>query len=157
MIPLMQQEVVDRKRWIGETDFVETLAVAQSVPGPIALNTAIFVGLRVRKKRGCLCSSLGIILPSFIIILLIALFFSDFKENPVVERIFKGIRPAVVALIAAPLWKMGKSAGVTLQTLWIPFSVALVIWQLGLSPIYVIILTIVISLSYHFYRIRKKI
>lgn len=84
------------------------LAIAQSVPGPISLNTAVFVGNKMRGIKGSLISGLGIILPSFIVILLIALVFTEFKDNPGVERVFKGIRPAVVALIAAPLWNMGK-------------------------------------------------
>ena len=110
MIPLIQQEVVDKKGWLKENEFVEMLAIAQSAPGPIALNTAIFVGYKARGIKGVIFSSLGTILPSFIVILLIAIIFTDFKNNPGVERVFKGIRPAVVALIAAPLYKMGKSA-----------------------------------------------
>ncbi len=113
MIPLIQQEVVDKKGWLKENEFVEMMAIAQSAPGPIALNTAIFVGYKARGIKGVIFSSLGTILPSFIVILLIAIIFTDFKNNPGVERVFKGIRPAVVALIAAPLYKMGKSAGVT--------------------------------------------
>ena len=143
MIPLIQKEVVDRKRWLREEEFVEMLAIAQSCPGPLALNTAIFVGYKTRGLRGVLCSSLGTILPSFIIILLIAMVFTDFKNNPGVERVFKGIRPAVVALIAAPLWQMGKSAGITRKTVVIPIAAALLIWLTGLSPIYVIIAAIV--------------
>ena len=100
MIPLIQQEVVDKKGWLKESEFVEMMAIAQSAPGPIALNTAIFVGYKARGIKGVIFSSLGTILPSFIVILLIAIIFTDFKNNPGVERVFKGIRPAVVALIA---------------------------------------------------------
>ena len=102
MIPLIQQEVVDKKGWLKENEFVEMMAIAQSAPGPIALNTAIFVGYKARGIKGVIFSSLGTILPSFIVILLIAIIFTDFKNNPGVERVFKGIRPAVVALIAFP-------------------------------------------------------
>lgn len=101
---------------------------------------------------GSLASSLGIILPSFIIILLIALVFTEFKNNPGVERVFKGIRPAVVALIAAPLWNMGKSAGVTWKTLWIPVAVALIIWLLGVSPIYIVMAAILGGTVFHWYK-----
>lgn len=150
MIPLIQREVVERKKWLGESEFMDMLAIAQSVPGPIALNTAVFVGNKKRGVRGSLFSSLGIILPSFIIILLIALVFTEFKNNPGVERVFKGIRPAVVALIAAPLWKMGKAAGVTWKTLWIPIVAALLIWLVGVSPIYIVIAAILGSIGYRF-------
>lgn len=155
MIPLIQKEVVDRKKWLAEGEFIDMLAIAQSVPGPISLNTAVFVGNKKKGYWGSLASSLGIILPSFIIILLIALVFTEFKNNPGVERVFKGIRPAVVALIAAPLWKMGKSAGVTWKTLWIPVAAALIIWLLGLSPIYIVIAAILGGLGIHLYNIRR--
>ena len=148
MIPLIQQEVVDKKGWLKENEFVEMLAIAQSAPGPIALNTAIFVGYKARGIKGVIFSSLGTILPSFIVILLIAIIFTDFKNNPGVERVFKGIRPAVVALIAAPLYKMGKSAGVTRKTIIFPVIAALLVWVLNLSPIYIIIAAILGGLLY---------
>lgn len=143
MIPLIQAEVVSKKKWLEESEFIDMLAIAQSVPGPIALNTAVFVGNKTRGKKGSVITSLGIILPSFIVILLIALVFTEFKNNPGVERVFKGIRPAVVALIAAPLWKMGKSAGITWKTIWIPVVAALLIWLLGISPVYIVIAAII--------------
>lgn len=157
MIPLIQKEVVDRKGWLREEEFVEMLAIAQSCPGPLALNTAIFVGYKTCGLRGVLCSSLGTILPSFIIILLIAMVFTDFKNNPGVERVFKGIRPAVVALIAAPLWQMGKSAGITRKTVVIPIAAALLIWLTGVSPIYVIIAAIVGGLAWNGIQARKAL
>lgn len=147
MIPLIQKEVVDKKGWLKESEFVEMLAIAQSAPGPIALNTAIFVGYKARGVKGVIFSSLGTILPSFIVILLIAMLFTDFKDNPGVERVFKGIRPAVVALIAAPIYKMGKSAGITRKTVIIPTLAALIVWQTGLSPIYIIIAAILGGLA----------
>ena len=88
MIPLIQREVVNKRKWLEEGEFMDMLAIAQSVPGPISLNTAVFVGNKLKKKRGSLVTSLGIILPSFIVILLIALVFTEFKENPGVERVF---------------------------------------------------------------------
>ena len=146
MIPLFQREVVDVKRWIGEKEFLELLAIAQSSPGPIALNTALFTGYKTKGVWGSVVAGLGMALPSFIAIMLIVCFFTDFKEQPGVERIFKGIRPAVVALIVAPLWKMGKNAGISLKTVWAPVGVVLLIAFAGVSPVYVILGTIVIAL-----------
>ena len=146
MIPLFQREVVDVKRWIGEKEFLELLAIAQSSPGPIALNTALFTGYKTKGVWGSVVAGLGMALPSFIAIMLIVWFFADFKEQPVVERTFKGIRPAVVALIVAPLWKMGKNAGISLKTVWAPVGVVLLIGFAGVSPVYVILGTIVIAL-----------
>lgn len=156
MIPLIQREVVNRKKWLEEGEFIDMLAIAQSVPGPVSLNTAVFVGNKLKGKRGSVVSSAGIILPSFVVILLIALVFTEFKENPGVERVFKGIRPAVVALIAAPLWGMGKSAGVTYKSLWIPVAAALLIWGAGLSPIYVVIIAIAGGIVYYAYKRKKR-
>lgn len=156
MIPLIQREVVNRKKWLEEGEFIDMLAIAQSVPGPVSLNTAVFVGNKLKGKRGSAVSSAGIILPSFVVILLIALVFTEFKDNPGVERVFKGIRPAMVALIAAPLWGMGKSAGVTWKSLWIPVTAALLIWGAGLSPIYVVIIAITGGIVYYAYKRKKK-
>lgn len=156
MIPLIQREVVNRRRWLEEGEFIDMLAIAQSVPGPISLNTAVFVGNKLRNKIGSLVTSLGIILPSFVVILLIALVFTEFKDNPGVERVFKGIRPAVVALIAAPLWNMGKAAGVSWKSLWIPVVAALLIWRLGFSPVYVVIIAITAGIIYYSYKRNRK-
>lgn len=142
MLALIRREVVERRQWINDDDFVNMLAIAQTAPGPIALNTAIFTGYRAGGGTGILFSCLGIILPSFIIILAIAIFFTDFKELPAVEKVFKGIRPVVVALIAAPLLSMGKTAGVTLRNCWIPVGVALLVWGAGISPVYIILAAI---------------
>ena len=105
----------------------------------MAVNIAIFVGYRLKGIKGSLVTSLGATLPSFLMILAIALFFQQFKDNIYVEKIFKGIRPAVVALIAAPTFKLGKNAKINRYTIWIPVIAALLIWLLGFSPIWIII------------------
>ena len=116
------------------------MAVAQSAPGVFAVNISIFIGYKLRKIPGAIVLTLGTILPSFLIILLIAMFFQQFKDNRIVESIFKGIRPAVVALIAAPTFKLAKDAKISRYTIWIPVVSALLIWLLGFSPVSVIIL-----------------
>lgn len=138
MIPIIQEEVVTRRRWIAEDEFLDLLALAQSAPGILAANTAIFIGYKLRGLPGAVIATLGAALPSFIIILLIAIVFTDYRNNPTVEAVFKGIRPAVVALIAAPLIKMTKSARITWKTAAIPIATALLIWLAGLSPIWII-------------------
>ena len=140
MIPLIEDEIVTKKGWVAKEDFLDLLAIAQSAPGVFAVNIAIFIGYRLRGVRGCLVTALGAILPSFLIILCIALFFLRFKENPTVEAIFKGIRPAVVALIAAPTFNLAKAAKINRYTIWIPIISALLIWLLGFSPIWIILL-----------------
>ena len=139
MVPLIENEIVTKRNWISKDDFIDLLAIAQSAPGILAVNISIFIGYKLRGIRGSLVTALGTVLPSFVIILAIAMFFHNFKDNPIVERIFKGIRPAVVALIAAPTFSMAKSARFNLYTLWIPVVSALLIWLLGFSPIWIII------------------
>ncbi|RRD92607.1 chromate transporter [Bacteroides heparinolyticus] len=139
MVPLIENEIVNKRNWVAKEDFIDLLAIAQSAPGVLAVNISIFIGYRLRGIRGSLVTALGTILPSFLIILAIALFFHNFKENPVVGRIFKGIRPAVVALIAAPTFSMAKSAKINRYNIWIPVVSALLIWQLNFSPVWIII------------------
>ncbi len=140
MIPLIQQKVVQQKQWVSEEELVDLMAVAQSCPGIFAVNISIFIGYKLRGVKGALCSTLGACLPSFLIILAIATLFQQFKDNEWVARFFRGIRPAVVALIAAPVFRMAKSARVTRHTIWIPAAAALLIWLAGVSPIYIILL-----------------
>ena len=89
--------------------------------------------------KGALCSTVGTCLPSFLIILFVAMLFRQFKDNEWVARFFRGIRPAVVALIAAPVFRMAQTARVNRYNLWIPVASALLIWLAGVSPIYVIL------------------
>lgn len=139
MVPLIEDEIVTKRNWIAKDDFIDLLAISQSAPGVLAVNISIFIGYRLRGIRGSIITALGTILPSFLIILAIALFFHNFKDNTVVERIFKGIRPAVVALIAAPAFSLAKSAKINRYTIWIPVVAALLIWLTGFSPIWVIV------------------
>lgn len=140
MVPLIEEEIVDKRKWLAKDDFIDLLAISQSTPGILAVNISIFIGYKLRGFRGSLATTLGTILPSFFIILAIAMFFHNFKDNATVERIFKGIRPAVVALIAAPTFSMAKSAKINRYNIWIPVVSALIIWLFGFSPIWVIII-----------------
>lgn len=139
MIPLIEEEVVNKRKWIDREAFLDLLAVAQTIPGVFAVNMSINIGYRLRKTRGAMTCALGCVLPSFLIILAIALFFHSFRDNKTMEAIFKGIRPAVVALIAAPCIKLARSARITLSNVWLPVGAALLIWLLGVSPVYIIL------------------
>ena len=140
MIPIIEAEVVDKHKWVTKEEFLDLIAIAQSCPGVFAANISIFIGYRLKKVRGAVLSCLGTCLPSFLIILLIAMFFHRFQDNPVVASIFRGIRPAVVALIAVPTFNLAKSAGITWASCWIPIGGALAIWLMGVSPILIILL-----------------
>ena len=156
MVPLIEAEIVDKQRWIKKEEFLDLLALAQTVPGIFAVNIAIFIGYKLRKFYGALAMTLGTILPSFLIILSIALFFRQYQHLEVVERIFKGIRPAVVALIAAPCFKMARTAKISRYNVWIPVVSALLIWLMGFSPIYIIILTGVGGYLYGRFQAQQK-
>ena len=140
MIPIIEEEVVNKHQWVSKEDMLDLIAIAQSCPGVFAINISIFIGYKLRKTRGALVTALGTALPSFLIILAIAIFFHQFEDNKVVAAMFRGIRPAVVALIAVPTFNLAKSAHLNRYTLWSPIVSALAIWLLGVSPIWIIIL-----------------
>lgn len=139
MIPIIKAEVVDRHKWIDKDEFLNLIAIAQSCPGVFAVNISIFIGYKLRGVRGAICTAMGASLPSFLIILLIAMFFHSFMEVPWIAAMFNGIRPAVVALIAVPTFNLAKSAGISLVNCWIPIISALLIWAIGVNPIFIII------------------
>jgi chromate transporter len=120
------------------------------------VNSAIFIGWRVGGWRGVIATVLGAVLPSFVIILAIAILFQDYHHYPAVEAVFKGVRPAVVALIAAPLCRMARSAKITWTTALVPIAGALLIWLVGLSPVWIIITTVVATLLYTYLNERKQ-
>lgn len=131
MISIIEREIVDKHRWIERTEFLDLLAVAQSLPGILAVNISVAVGDKLRGLRGSVCAACGTIAPSFLIILLIAMFLTPdlITNNPVIASIFKGIRPVVVALIVAPVITSARSAGIGWRMAWIPAAVALLIWS----------------------------
>ena len=131
MISIIEKEIVERHRWIGKEDFLDLLAVAQSLPGILAVNISVAVGDKIRGNRGSIVAALGTILPSFLIILTIAIFLTPdlIKNNETINSIFKGIRPAVVALIIAPVITSAKAAKIGWKTVAIPIVTALLIWS----------------------------
>ena len=137
MIPLIQHEVIHRRRWIEERNFLDLLTLAQTAPGPIALNTAVFVGYKRRGYLGALSAIMGVILPSFLVILVVAIFFASIRDNAYVDAAFKGMRPAVVALIVAPI--VGLTKGMRWWLVAVALAVALVVWHFGISPVWFLI------------------
>ena len=156
MLPLIQREVVDRG-WMTKEEFIDIFSVAQSLPGIFAVNISIFVGYRLRKKMGGFICALGTILPSFLIILLIALFFTQMKDNEWVEKAFKGLRPAVVALIAVPCLTTARSIKLSYKLMIVPVAAALLIWLGGVSPAWIILAAIVGGLLYGQNRKEEKV
>ncbi len=145
MISIIEKEIVNKKQWIAREDFLDLLAIAQAMPGILAVNIAVVIGDKLKGVKGSLCAALGTILPSFFMILAIAIFLTPdaIKNNEVLNAVFKGIRPAVVALIIAPVITTAKAAGINWKTVIIPVGTALLIYS-GLpyisNPIVFIIL-----------------
>ena len=131
MISIIEREVVDKRRWLDRAEFLDLLAVAQSLPGILAVNISVVVGDKLRGLKGAVVASAGTILPCFLIILLIAMFLTPemIIENPILAAMFKGIRPVVVALILAPVFTTARSAGIGWRLAWIPAAVAFLIWS----------------------------
>ncbi|MDO4512193.1 MAG: chromate transporter [Bacteroidales bacterium] len=131
MLSIIEREIVDKHQWIKKEDFLDLLAIAQSMPGILAVNISTVIGDKLKGVKGSVAAALGTILPSFLIILMIAIFLTPdtIKNNPTLSAIFKGIRPAVVALIIAPVITTAKSAGINMKTIAIPVVVALLIYS----------------------------
>ncbi len=149
MISLIRREVAEKRHWLDDEEFMDMLAIAQAMPGPISLNTALFVGNKRLGFKGSLFAGAGIIIPSFVVILAIALVFAQYKDNPVVEKVFLGIRPAVVALIAAPLLGLGKAAHIGWKNLWIPVAAAILVWKMTVSPVFIVLAAVALGIGRH--------
>lgn len=156
MIPIMEKEFVDNNHWMDKQEFMDIMVVAQTTPGIFSIDMASHIGYKLRGVWGGIVGALGIALPSIIAILLIAIFFHSFRENEWVARFFKGVRPAVVALIAAPCFTMAKTAKLNRYNFWIPIVACLLIALLGVSPIWVILAAGIAGYAYGRYNGKSK-
>jgi len=139
MIPIMEREFVDKNHWMNRQEFMDIMVVAQTTPGIFSIDMASHIGYKLKGVWGGIVGAMGIALPSIVAITLIAVFFQNFKDNIYVNKFFCGVRPAVVVLIAAPCFKMAKTADITWSSSWIPVVSCLLIWLLGISPIWIIL------------------
>ena len=155
MLSMVEKAVVDKKKWIPADEFWDLIAIVQSLPGVFAVNTALYVGHKIAGKKGAAAAMLGAIIPSIVIILLLATIFREYRNLPAVERVFKGIRPCVVALILAPSLRMIKSAKINWKTVIIPIATVALIWWCKVSPAYVILAAIAGSVVYAIVMERK--
>lgn len=138
MIPLIRQEVVEKKNWMPMEEFIDMLSIAQSSPGPLAVNTSVFVGYRLGGIRGVFVSTLGSILPSFVIILTLAKTYVNFERNIILQNSMRAIRPVVVALILSSAYSIADSMKIGKKGFLIPLAVLMAVSYFKLSPIVVI-------------------
>ena len=139
MIPLIQREVVENKKWITDDDILEIIAIAESTPGPIAINSATFVGFRVCGFWGSFFATLGVVLPSFIIILTISFILNEFQHITAVQYAFQGIRAGVLALLMKALWTMYKKCPKNLVS-YIVMAAAFILTAILDAPVLLVII-----------------
>ena len=139
MVPLMEREFVDRRKWLTSEEFMDFMSLSQAMPGVFAVNMATLVGYKICGVKGSFVAVVGNIVLPVTFIILLAMFFRTFRSNPYVNSVFLGLRPAVVALIAAPVFNMARRLRLTWKTVWIPALAALLIWMFGVSPVLVIL------------------
>ena len=146
MIPLIENAMLKRG-WISEDEVSDIVVLAQSAPGLLAVNMAIYSGYRLRGLPGAVAATVGAVLPSFVIILLVAILFTEIRENPVVERIFRGIRPVAVGLIVVPAVNMARKGCRKWWQWLLCLGTLAAIVLLKFSPIYIILVTIVVAVA----------
>lgn len=154
MIPLIEREIIERRAWIPKKEFLDLLTIAQSAPGPIALNTAVFIGYKSRGYRGALASLAGVVIPSFTILLIIALYFTHMRDNKIVDAAFKGMRPVVIALIIAPvisLVRPMKHWHIALAAM-----LAAALWYFAFSPVYLLLTSAIVGVVWAYFTTKKS-
>ena len=152
MLPIIQKEVVDKKNWLTEQEFLDTIAVSNSLPGPLAVTCATFIGYKKAKLAGALSAVFGVVIPSFTIILFIAAFFSNLNGNTAVNNVFSGIRPAVAALIAIALIRLSKPIKKTSANMLVFIMCLVAILFLNINPMILILISGLIG----FFFLRKE-
>ncbi|WP_243109377.1 chromate transporter [Anaerophilus nitritogenes] len=139
MLPFIEKEIVYNHQWITSEEFVDIIAIAQMTPGPIAINSSTFVGYKVQGIIGAMVGSIGIVIPSFILIIILAKYFTNMKDNKATKAVFKGIRPAVLGLILSAAISVGKTALLDMKSVLIALIVLFLLKKVNLHPILAIV------------------
>ena len=155
MIAAIKSELVERK-WLNDEDFIDIITLAQTAPGLFAVNISILTGHRLRGTRGSVVATIASCLPPFLIILLVAMFFTTFKDNEYVIKAFKGIRPVVVALIGVPMTDMLKSTKMRWWSWLIVVGSMTLVCFLKVSPIYILVCVIAMALFISWWNERRR-
>lgn len=145
MLPMLRKEVVERYGWATDEEMMDYFAIGQSTPGIIAINTSTFIGYKKAGILGAVFSTLGMVTPSWIIIISIAMFFEQFADNAYVQSAFMGIRVVVVVLILNAVIKMGKKSITNWVSLALAIGAFLYVVLTPLSPIYVVLASALIG------------
>lgn len=149
MLPLIEEEIIQVNGWLTTTEFIDILAVSEMTPGPIAINSATFLGYKVAGVLGSITATLAVVLPSFIVMSLIIHFITKFKNTPYVEWIFDGIRPIVLGLIASAAVSVGKNAFIDIKAVFIATSLFYLVSFKKFNPIMAIVLAGVLGVVFY--------
>lgn len=155
MIAAIKSELVERK-WLNDEDFIDIITLAQTAPGLFAVNISILTGHKLRGTKGSVVATIASCLPPFLIILLVAMFFTTFKDNEYVIKAFKGIRPVVVALIGVPMTDMLKSTKMRWWSWLIVVGSMTLVCFLKVSPIYILVCVIAMALFISWWNERRR-
>ena len=149
MIPLFEQEIVNKYHWLTMEQFTDIVAIAEMTPGPFAINTATFVGYKLAKFWGAVVSTLGVVLPSFLIIWAIASVFMQFQDNPIVQAAFRGLKPAVLGLIIVAAISIGRVSILSgYKSLLVVLGVVVALSIFKIHPILVLVVSAIYGLIF---------
>jgi chromate transporter len=152
MLPLLEREIIGKKQWLAKEEFLDIIGISQSMPGVMILNVATTVGYKIAGARGACAAAVGIVIPPFVSILVVAWFFLGVKDNPAVAKIFAGIRPAVMALVTIPVISLSRAAKIRGSVIVVPIAVALAIGALRINPAYVVLFGLLVMAVIFFLR-----
>lgn len=152
MVPLFMEEIVKKRGWLSDEDFIKTLTLAQLFPGPIAFNLAVAVGYRLKKTKGAFLCGLAVVLPSFVSILAIAIFFLSIERTKVVQGIFYGLRPAIASVMVLAVYELFRKNKWNFYRLFSFSVLAFFLIILKINPIYVILLSLGFVILWVFYK-----
>ncbi len=150
MLPLIEDAVVEKRKWVTKEEFLDVFGISVSMPGVMILNVATNVGYKVKNIGGAIVAGLGTILPPFLSIVLVGWFFIYIKDNPVAHKIFAGIRPAVIALLVYTIWKLFRSVKFKTMTLLFSIFITLAVVGLSVPSGYLIFFAVLIGMGYAF-------
>ena len=154
MLSLIEDEIVNKKKWLGKEEFVDGMAIAQSTPGVLAVNISLITGYKIAGFAGMIVGMLGAVLPSFFIVLFLSQILLTYGNHPLVVAVFNGVKPAITALILVSVYRIGKAADINRYNFIVPIIVALLIRFFGVSPIFIIVTTMIVGNI--FYMLKEK-
>ena len=149
MLPFIQKEIVEKNNWISSAEFTDIIGISQMTPGPVAINSATFVGYKISGVIGSIVATLGVITTSFILVVIINRILDKFKEFKMVQAALLGMKPALIALIIYAFWDLAIDAYKDWKSIFITVIIAVVLWSKKVHPILVIVIAAILGLVFY--------